>query len=573
MSIKIGIGIKIANVGTNWTQYWLTRYPTLLVATAISATRIDLAWTNNGTGYDSIIIERGTDGLTFAELATIASGVSAYSDTTVSANYYFYRVRYVKGSHYSAYSNIAYNELPLILFDGNTVALYDYAAPYLTIAGGRVTQWNDKLGSGRNLAGGGNGPLPQSYYAQFLLALGHRFETASFSYVKPAMGYFAIRQTGWQNGGRLCDGFTINTMAISQRTATPSVAMVQGAFSAEVAVPLNLWHTLRVLWNGAGSHLELDDDGAVGLNPGLTNEANGISMGCAGGTTSGSNVDWKRAVYRKISDSAQNITDIKAYVKRAICEDVWIIAGQSNCMANATVASQTIPGYNAALTGGYIWDRIAGQLALVNPGVNTTYDYPADNYYGGVFGPETSFLKDLNVATHRKQYTVKLAYGSTGIQPVIGNDWYPDSGELYSYLLGLIDNCNAYMKATKKIMRIRGVFWVQGESDAGYSAQYSANLTYFMNSLRAYCSAINTANGTPPTTVIPIIQRMSVNQAFNPADIANIRAAQELYITTYGGHYINTDAYALKVDNIHFTSDSIITMGKDAAVKVLTAFE
>lgn len=85
--------------GTSWSSYWAARYPSDLTATVISDTQIDLAWTNNGTAdYTGISIERSDDGITYAEIDTVALGVAVYSDTTGLAidQIYYYRVRYYK---------------------------------------------------------------------------------------------------------------------------------------------------------------------------------------------------------------------------------------------------------------------------------------------------------------------------------------------------------------------------------------------------------------------------------------------------------------------------------------------
>jgi len=109
MSLKIGIGTNMRiQSAFNWLTYWVTRYPSLLTATAISDVRIDLAWTNNGdVDYDGVSIERSLDGITYAEIITIAAGSVAYSNIGLTADtLYYYRIRYYRGTHYSAYSNV-----------------------------------------------------------------------------------------------------------------------------------------------------------------------------------------------------------------------------------------------------------------------------------------------------------------------------------------------------------------------------------------------------------------------------------------------------------------------------------
>jgi len=82
--------------------------PSSLTATAVSSSRIDLAWTNNATLYDGTKIESSTDGVNFTEITDVASGVSTFASTGLSAStQYYYRVRAYKGALNSDYSNTA----------------------------------------------------------------------------------------------------------------------------------------------------------------------------------------------------------------------------------------------------------------------------------------------------------------------------------------------------------------------------------------------------------------------------------------------------------------------------------
>lgn len=82
--------------------------PTLLTATAMSASSIALAWTDNATNETGYKIERSLDGVTFAQIDVVAPSTVAYTDTDLSANtLYYYRVRAFNADGNSAYSNIA----------------------------------------------------------------------------------------------------------------------------------------------------------------------------------------------------------------------------------------------------------------------------------------------------------------------------------------------------------------------------------------------------------------------------------------------------------------------------------
>ncbi len=82
--------------------------PTGLAATAVSSTRIDLAWTDRASDEQGFQVERSTDDASFQPIATLAADTAAYSDTSVAASTtYYYRVRAFNAAGDSAYSNTA----------------------------------------------------------------------------------------------------------------------------------------------------------------------------------------------------------------------------------------------------------------------------------------------------------------------------------------------------------------------------------------------------------------------------------------------------------------------------------
>ena len=83
--------------------------PSSLTATAASATQINLAWTDNSTNEDGFRIERAPGGTTtFAEIATVAAGVTTYQNTGLTgATQYAYRVRAYNAAATSEYSATA----------------------------------------------------------------------------------------------------------------------------------------------------------------------------------------------------------------------------------------------------------------------------------------------------------------------------------------------------------------------------------------------------------------------------------------------------------------------------------
>jgi hypothetical protein len=76
----------------------------------MSATRVDLLWTDQSDNETGFLIERSTDNFATAPSATFtpAANDRTFSDTTVSAtNTYYYRIKAVNAAGNSAASNVA----------------------------------------------------------------------------------------------------------------------------------------------------------------------------------------------------------------------------------------------------------------------------------------------------------------------------------------------------------------------------------------------------------------------------------------------------------------------------------
>ena len=84
--------------------------PTGLTATAVSASQVNLAWTDNATNETGFLVERktGTTG-TYAQVGTAGANVTTYQNTSglSASTLYTYRVRATNAGGNSAYSNEA----------------------------------------------------------------------------------------------------------------------------------------------------------------------------------------------------------------------------------------------------------------------------------------------------------------------------------------------------------------------------------------------------------------------------------------------------------------------------------
>ena len=83
--------------------------PTVMAATPISASRIDLTWQDNSPTEDSFKVEQSTDQLNWSVINTTAPNAESYSVTSglTEGTLYYFRVRGVEGAGYSGYSNTA----------------------------------------------------------------------------------------------------------------------------------------------------------------------------------------------------------------------------------------------------------------------------------------------------------------------------------------------------------------------------------------------------------------------------------------------------------------------------------
>ena len=82
--------------------------PSNLTATAVSSSRINLAWADNATNETGFWIERSTNGVTFSAIAIVGTNSTSFSITNLpSSTANWFRVRAWDGANYSAFSNVA----------------------------------------------------------------------------------------------------------------------------------------------------------------------------------------------------------------------------------------------------------------------------------------------------------------------------------------------------------------------------------------------------------------------------------------------------------------------------------
>ncbi|MEI7557079.1 fibronectin type III domain-containing protein [Candidatus Chlorohelix sp.] len=118
MTYSIGTGESQHNPGPimlamfkdmGWTVALAPKAPTVLAASPISSTRIDLTWHDNSDNETGFRVERSPNGSTsWTSLTTLAANTTSYSDTGLTPNTaYYYRVLATNNGTDSDYSNTA----------------------------------------------------------------------------------------------------------------------------------------------------------------------------------------------------------------------------------------------------------------------------------------------------------------------------------------------------------------------------------------------------------------------------------------------------------------------------------
>ena len=200
--------------------------PTGLIATAVSTSQVDLAWTDNATNETGFLVERSlTSGSGFATLGTAAQNAESYSDATVTPGLtYYYRVSATNASETSAASVQASATVPkmaaTVTLTG-TNQVYDQAArvvSYVTVP----------AGLGVNLTYDGNSWAPTNAGSYAISAT-----VNEVSYQGATNGTLVVSKatpavTGWPTATSIEEGQTL-----ADSTLSGGVPPVSGSFDFE----------------------------------------------------------------------------------------------------------------------------------------------------------------------------------------------------------------------------------------------------------------------------------------------------------------------------------------------------
>jgi hypothetical protein len=208
---------------------------------------------------------------------------------------------------------------PSIIYDGNTVAWYDYRKLITKDESDLVSSWADVLNSGNDIIQ--LTPLKKPVWIQ---GVGVRFDGINqflegvFSLVQPTMIYIVFKQKTWTINDRIFDGNTLNSGGLIQAPSSPTLRITAGAEVADNSnLPVDTFGIARVIFNEASSSLQIDETTVTTGNAG-GNDMNGFILGARTGGGSPSNIDVKEVILRKIIDTSVDSDLIYNYLKKKI---------------------------------------------------------------------------------------------------------------------------------------------------------------------------------------------------------------------------------------------------------------
>lgn len=176
-----------------------------------------------------------------------------------------------------------------------------------------VTQWNDLLGSGRDLKTKAGTP---HWSADGILFDGatEYMKCDAFTNNQPIQVHLVMKQVTWTNLDRIFDGNTSASVMFRQSSTTPGVTINAGSSSVQNNfLTVDTWGIVRILFNGANSKIQINATAVTTGNYGANNAA-GFTLGAGGTGGNPSNIQVKEIVIRSANDGASE-ADIYNYLK------------------------------------------------------------------------------------------------------------------------------------------------------------------------------------------------------------------------------------------------------------------
>lgn len=246
---------------------------------------------------------------------------------------------------------------------------------------------------------------------------------------------------------------------------------------------------------------------------------------------------------------------------------IFVLAGQSNAVGYGTSWEQLPPLHGQRSDNILLWYSQGDPL---RPRISERWVplLGAEHRSVRSLGAELSSSSYIAEKLKSSVAIVKVAFNGTYLGRSARLDWNVNSNnELFHRLIGEI-NRSANNMPEHKIGWLAGFFWIQGESDAKSSSEQPAIALAYYQNLKALIESIRRKFDCPFLPVV--IARIAVPEVdargrrFSYRNI--IRGAQEALARNdnFIG-MISTDDLPKQPDNLHFTSQGQLEMGRKLA--------
>lgn len=201
---------------------------------------------------------------------------------------------------------------------GSAVAWWDYLRKVTKDGLDAVSVFGDLTVNGNDLlqALGAKQPLWTENGILFNSLLSNVLKSLPFPFEQPEFIYLVVKQVTWGNTRRFFDGDLGSTGFIDQSTVTPNIRAFGGAaFSGESSdLLLNQYGIIRVLFNGANSKLQVNENAPIIGNFGVS-DMDGFTLGGRADGGQHTNIEVKGGVCFEAIPSASDEQAVYDYFK------------------------------------------------------------------------------------------------------------------------------------------------------------------------------------------------------------------------------------------------------------------
>lgn len=331
----------------------------------------------------------------------------------------------------------------------------------------------------------------------------------------------------------------------------------------------------------------------------ITNKC-GVGVGNLGGNGT---------IYKfNASTNSELIAALKAQATMSKQIDLYLIAGQSNASGYTIYDNNTMLGIDESLVYGNNNILYAGRAQYTNGssvGFNE-YDWglarvgqgASNNKMSAEAAISTVLSSYYNATTGKVAGIIKFAHGGTALlnylegENAVGGNWTPKSyadkegyqwsegdpitGRLYrNFILQVKQRIDELKAEGYTEINIKGVWWMQGETDKYEPNRYKVALEYFISDLRRDLGEITGEDLSDLAIIIGEISRTS-----GSADLGTVTvnkkfiAMQDEYCETHDNVYINKNgdydinqlnngtSIAVGTDTWHWNQNDMVEIGK-----------